>query len=795
MQHRLLLLALAVLPIFLSAQEGLYSRAAVHLHGRPVHELAAVGIDLTHGEWAAGQQFSSDFSEAEIQQLRQAGFEVEILIEDVQAFYVSRSREAIAFRSPESDSCDFLGTQRYPYATPKRFELGSMAGFFTYQEMLEHLDAMAAEYPHLISARQPIEGFLSHEGRPIYWMRLSNNPNVDEAKPEVLYTALHHAREPNSLSQLIFFMWYMLENYATDPEVKALVDGLELYFLPCLNPDGYIYNETIAPEGGGLWRKNRRDNGNGSFGVDLNRNYDYEWAAGPGSSSNPNSQVYHGPEAFSEPETQAVRAFCNQHQFRLALNYHTFGNLLVYPWGFSGEVCPDDFTFSTLAGLMTAQNDYLAGTPTQTVGYLVNGGSDDWMYGEMDEKPGIFSFTPEVGQGGFWPAISDIETNCKASMLMNLGAARAALDYAELKRSDARYVAQHDSRLDYSLTRYGLDGGAFQLSLTPLSENVSVENPQRIYTLGLGETSTGSFLIRLAEDVAEGEEAILLLELAGTNWQRRDTIWRTYYTGGEPGFYDPANSLDNWDALAGNWGLTTKHFFSAPTAFTDSPDGNYIVLSENILTLAEPLLMPESGEALLAFKARWDIAPGADYAQLSLSVNGGPSFPVCGNYTQRLYYTADDWVPAYMGRQPFWVEEQIDLSQYAGPGDEIQLQFAMVSGGGEADGFYFDDLALVTEGMVSATLSPQHFTAMTVYPNPARERFTVELQRPGGFDTDTRLEVYNSLGQLVATRAIPVGVGPARLDLDASSWQAGLYVLHLAGAGRALVRRLAVVRK
>src|SRR5690606_2209606 len=106
---------------------------------------------------------------------------------------------------------------------------------------------------------------------------ISDQPDVDQDEPEVLYDALHHAREPASLSQLIFYMWYLLENYGTNDEVTYLVDSTEMYFVPCVNPDGYVYNWNNHPTGGGMWRKNRRVNGNGTFGVDLNRNYGHEW--------------------------------------------------------------------------------------------------------------------------------------------------------------------------------------------------------------------------------------------------------------------------------------------------------------------------------------------------------------------------------------------------------------------------------------------------------------------------------------------------------------------------------------
>jgi len=140
--------------------------------------------------------------------------------------------------------------------------------------------------PIPMSARKSVRDTIeTWEGRKLQYVRISDHPDTDEPEPEVLYTALHHAREPNGASQLLFFMWYLLENYATDTEVSYIVDNAELYFIPCVNPDGYVYNETTDPQGGGYWRKNRRDNGDGTFGVDLNRNYGYFWGnddSGPG---------------------------------------------------------------------------------------------------------------------------------------------------------------------------------------------------------------------------------------------------------------------------------------------------------------------------------------------------------------------------------------------------------------------------------------------------------------------------------------------------------------------------------
>ncbi|MBB1489712.1 hypothetical protein H4O21_24185, partial [Oceanospirillum sp. D5] len=124
-------------------------------------------------------------------------------------------------------------------------------------------------------------------GQTVYYVRISDNPDIDEAaEPETLITGMIHAREVNSLMNIMYFMWYILENYDSDPFIKNIVDNQELYFVPIINPDGLRWNEVIAPNGGGLQRKNLRpgvaDNGSTSTsnnvrGIDLNRNFNYYW--------------------------------------------------------------------------------------------------------------------------------------------------------------------------------------------------------------------------------------------------------------------------------------------------------------------------------------------------------------------------------------------------------------------------------------------------------------------------------------------------------------------------------------
>jgi hypothetical protein len=315
------LLLLALFATALPAQTPeRYARVTISLIGKNIETLAALGIETDHGDFLPGRSLTTELSESELKRVQTAGFQTEVLIADLQQWYREQAQDPSA--APRSSGCDNL-TPSYP--TPANYTYGTMGGYHTYQQMLDVLDDMAAKFPNLITTKKPVsDTIVTWEGRPLWYVKISDNANVDEDETEVLYTALHHAREPNSASQLLFYMWHLLENYTIDPEIQYIVNNEELYFIPCINPDGYVWNETTNPDGGGFWRKNRRVNGDTTFGVDLNRNYGYFWGNdNVGSSPNSNFETYRGPGPFSEPETRTVRDFCRAHDFVFALNYHT----------------------------------------------------------------------------------------------------------------------------------------------------------------------------------------------------------------------------------------------------------------------------------------------------------------------------------------------------------------------------------------------------------------------------------------------------------------------------------------
>lgn len=312
----------------------------------------------------------------DLEEVEKAGFKFEVVIDDIAGYY----KNILADR-----------------------EGGVFGNYYKYSEMRQAIIDLQSRFPNLVKVDSL--SIRSIENRALYLIKISNSPGSNNGRPEVLISGAIHAYEPIGPSLCISDMTYLCEHYNPDPEIHWLVDYRQIYFIPVMNPDGYVYNETYPSM---MWRKNRRPNSGGSYGVDLNRNYPYKWGYDNiGSSPNPPAWNYRGTAPASEPETQAIINFVNTHNIRTWHNHHSPNDVLLIPFGYIDSYPWNDtlvyFTMcreeSLIYGFQKWGNSYRA------YGYLVNGGVEDWAWCDSATYK-IYCMVPELGMD-YWEGLND----------------------------------------------------------------------------------------------------------------------------------------------------------------------------------------------------------------------------------------------------------------------------------------------------------------------------------------------------------------------------------------------------
>lgn len=745
-----------------------FSQVKIALSGGvTIDDIAASGIPLEHSS-ISKNHIITVASETDIAHLQTLGIPYTVVIPDMAAHYRSRSNY---LKDSEFLHCNKLYNDTI--AIPNQFNYGSMGDYLTYDELLEELDSMALLYPNLITVKQPIDTFLTYEGRPIYYVKISDNATLDESASEsqVLYTALHHAREPVSMMQLVFYMQYLLENYGNNEKVNHIIDNMELFFVPCVNPDGYVYNETTDPSGGGMWRKNRRDHADGNFGVDVNRNYGEDWGIdNVGSSPFTWSSTYRGSAPFSEPETRSIAYLCEQHSFKASLNYHAYSNILVCPDGYQ----QDSLRYVSFANHLTQHNHYTYGTGEETLGYSVNGDADVWMYKEEITKQKQYSFTPEIGNNsdGFWPPKSRIIPLCQENLLANINTALLVEDYVNIYEKGNFSIGREGS-LKLDIQRIGLDAiGSAVLRLLPNPYMETYDDDIILGSFSDLETKQVVVNYKLKKNVKEGVVVPFQFELLLDDATQTKIISKIYNTQ-QPVLSEKFDVIiNNW--ILGQWGATTEDFVSHSNSITDSPFSNYLPNHQNELILNKSinLTSPNYVNAYIKFYVKWDIENGRDYAQLIVN-DGIEDYAMCGNYTNNgVAYTGQpDGEPLYDGIQKNWVEEYISLREFMGK--VITIKIVMNSDNTvERDGMYIDNFRIyAVEQFLDGTEDLRELNRAILYPNPAAN--TIYINRP---DHDlVYLQLIDAYGKLLLNQH----VASAKHSVDIAFLPAGMYSIML----------------
>jgi len=572
--------------------------ARIHLTEKSqMKQIQSLNLDIAYVKY--GQYIDIVTDKGEVDYLRSfLGYDVEIVHEDLVAFYQSRLAKG-----------------------------KDMGGYHTYDETNADMDSIHNEHPGITTSRINVGTTL--EGRTIWGMKISDNPEADEDEPEVFYNGVIHAREPITIELLLYFMRYLTNNYGTDSLATYLVDNREIWVVPILNPDGYEYNYVNNPDGGGMWRKNLRDCGGGNWGVDLNRNYGYMWGYDDeGSSPNCWRDTYRGTGPFSEIETQGIRNFIDSRHFRMCLDYHSYGMLLLYPWGYGPFYTPDQNLFVALADTMSVFNGHTPGTPWEVL-YPVNGGSIDWEYGEQTEKPKIIAISPEVGtdDDGFWPPLERIGPLCELELPVNLL-------YAELADNPYRI-------------------------LPPVSP-VIVE---------MGTIGSPNYQV---------------------NWTFHDTLnpASSFELVGMTGFeritYDVESGYSDWDLHGFTISTARNH---SPTHSFYSGQGDRL---NNRVTGTNSIHV-QPGDTLRMW-CWYDIETDWDYAYVQISTDGGNNFfSIPGNITTNYNPYGNNRGNGITGSSGgVWVKGVFPLTAYVG--QEIYLRFRYITDAYTSyEGFYLDD--------------------------------------------------------------------------------------------------------
>jgi hypothetical protein len=624
----------------------------------------------------------------------------------------------------------------------------------------------------------------SWEGRPILCLKVSDNVGIDEDQPELMYMGNHHAREWITVEVPLRLAMMLTDSFGVNPALTALVNSREFFIIPSVNPDGFDYDYNTN----NYWRKNRRNNGDGTYGVDLNRNYDGsqngdaagDWG-GAGSSHSTADLTYCGPAAFSEPEAQAIRDFFMARQIGMSMSYHTYSELVMWPWGYTADPAPDVAILSALgiemAGLISSETGSGTYTPQQAMTlYPTTGSSEEWLYGYSRYQSGLtdLAYITEMGYYDFHDTLTSTVNQICAQNL------EAAIYMAQAAASPYSYVVPGAPSLAASDTMPS--GGDFSLSWTPANTAAGIDRYQLHQLTGLtrfadnaesgiGAWDTTRFKISTNRPHSPGHsfraDSALSLNsslvsitpitvrpgdsLSYWRWVSTEAGWDYFYCDVSA---DGGATWTNLETLDGAYKTWTRRSFSLAAFHGEQLTVRFRYTTDSYIL--------EGGVYLD------DISPVERFAADSVMADTitATSYPVAG-LTEGTYYYA---VRAHNAK---------------GWGGSSNLVKVAVPNGVAGD-------PAVIAGL------PQAYQLGLAYPNPARSTTAIsyQLQYPG----HVSLRIYNVAGQLVRTLASgnkPAGCYTTRWDGRDQLGKpvaAGVYLYRLDAGSFAATNKLVVVR-
>jgi hypothetical protein len=478
----------------------------------------------------------------------------------------------------------------------------------------------------------------SLNGREIIALKVTHGAGIpDGTRPAVLYNAAQHAREWISVEVNRRLLHYFVDNYGVDPEVTDLVNTRELWFVLVANPDGYQYTFDVER----MWRKNLRDNnGDGLItvgdGVDPNRNFDEHWNYdNEGSSSVFSADDYRGTGPASEPETQAMQGLLDRLQFKFMVNYHSYGQLLLYSFGWQIQTpSADGPIFLALSG--TDANPAIPGFDPGVGAdlYVTNGETTDYAHA----RDNTLAWTPELSEGipgnGF--VFPDDEGLIQQEFLNNLP---FALDVAK----SAANPEQPVSHLGNTVKPFYLEMTSIEPELSGNPQGdfrfvVSYGDPQIVQVLAA--RSLGAVTLKYQVNGGAVQSAPTSEWDGGERFGGPGDVYyhivRGQVTGTQPG-----NSVKVWfeggGQVSDSFTYTAKFESNAPV----------LVLSAEDYSGISPVYRKKNGPSYLSYYLNALAANGIAADVYDVDANGrkAPSaLGVLSHYQAVIWYTGDDLI-------------------------------------------------------------------------------------------------------------------------------------------------------
>lgn len=744
-----------------------------------------------------GDGIIAEISEHAQKKLQASGYQFEVLIDDVTKYFVEQSKQFFkqaasgnraAFETSGQSIRNFIPTPSF-FST-NNLPPGSMGGFYTLAEMNAEMNGLVAAFPSLV---QKTSLGLSIEGRDIWCLKISDNVSTDENnEPEVLYLGLQHAREAITGTSLIFFAQYLVQSYDTNQAVKDLVNNREIYIVPCVNPDGYFYNEDNNPSGGGMQRKNRRNVGSdisGQKGVDLNRNYGVDWADCAGAStscgsSNTSNETYWGTSEFSEPETQAIRDLCYARNFVAAFDQHCSGPYYSLPFGrrsYHTMSAPDRNFYTFIPALMGKYNGHRAGDSYATVQYEVAGGAKDWwLLGDIESFPGepnkkrkIYGMTGEAGGGGFWAPSNQIIELCKNLCFQNMQLAYAVGSYVDIQDMDDIAITTLNPSLGFKIQRIGLDNQPVTVSIIPLQNIQSVGSPVTINSLpGYYDSQTGNIPIIIPPSLGNGQKIKFVWKVETGGISIYDTVTKMYNP--VTIFSDNMESGSigsNWN-VSGGWNYNTAFASSGTRSLTESPGGDYGESDIRIAAYQNAFDLSNATAAYISFWTRHRAENFRDILRIQISTNStdgmdGTWTNLAGRNTVQESNTTNQGrlggSPALTGIRENWTRELIEIPASFYTSNNVWFRFEFSSDATSSndfendldDGFNIDDFKIIKSTSQPIILPVQFisFTGQLLPDETIRLRWEAE--------TDQQHDYFEVEKSANGSNFISIGRGPA----------------------------------